>query len=1004
MSKQRKLQFELESDRVESFRRGSGWPHGQGFAATPNSLAQAGFRFMWDDGDDMVKCFACGKGLSDWEAADDPFAIHFQKNPKCEWALARCSVELDKDARGRWSFKDKARLPSARALVKARQDTFRIQPKIWPPDQIKGHAANSKKMAEAGFVYTPQEPGDDCASCVYCDTSLSGWEPEDSPLEEHRRREKNCPIFSAVLFEEEENVDPIPAKSSKSKGKRPTKSVMPVAVTDSAAEDDQSAPTTKVKKGKSRATAVVEDEPPQSLPKAGKSKARRPQSDAEVEEVVPQRETRTMSQLSVSQNPWEPDPSLPPPSALNRRGTTFAPKSRQTLTANPDIPQATVEPKAEPVAKTTRSRRTAVESATETEPEHGLVPIAKPSRSRKTKAVIEVATETEPEPEIVKKSARKGKAVAEFATEPELDAPLPKKSTGRKTRKTAMTDAEESQSQAEPSRNARSRTTRNARATSHTVTESEVDVRSTRRGTRVQAVTATETEDEPVPVTTKSKNRSKTKDASKKATSSRKTRVAPTESEYSEAAAIELRYTDNARDTIVLLSSDDDPPPLKQRAESSRTATSPRPASAPGHTKKKIQRNLKSAPPQPADEEEPQPEGRPVPLPKSTALAKTPRKPQIEERRISIKFDDGLKEGEVIGLLPTKKKRVPKAKPELEPEPERVEPSRFRSFSAMDVDDGGHGNADDGADDEGAAAIATDDETTEDEDDVIELPDLPDLPALDALGAQLELGYEDPFLSPSKRNSGMHLVTMDAGDGIRTSTPTKNKNKGKGKGKEKQLASPSPPSPMMLADKTPVPTRIKAVPAHLTEDVDMLLGSPAPAELISFSPVKPITKKPASLMDVNVDAGGAAQALPAAAAGLNGLVFNEPPVKPAVPNSKLQTIPPSLDSSESSIGSSGAPATPSRVHAPEPTTPFSDTPGRQMTIFKAKNKLEIPPLSELTEEEQAMTVEQWVRYDMARVRVMVVAAAQAKINGFRAQAQSIQQQLDTLSLDSDDED
>ena len=37
-------------------------------------------------------------------------------------------------------------------------------------------------MAEAGFIYMPQHPGDDGAMCLYCGTSLSGWDADDDPL------------------------------------------------------------------------------------------------------------------------------------------------------------------------------------------------------------------------------------------------------------------------------------------------------------------------------------------------------------------------------------------------------------------------------------------------------------------------------------------------------------------------------------------------------------------------------------------------------------------------------------------------------------------------------------------------------------------------------------------------------------------------------------------------------------------------------------------------------
>lgn len=38
------------------------------------------------------------------------------------------------------------------------------------------------QMAHAGFVYTAQHPGDDLATCLYCNVSLSGWDTEDDPM------------------------------------------------------------------------------------------------------------------------------------------------------------------------------------------------------------------------------------------------------------------------------------------------------------------------------------------------------------------------------------------------------------------------------------------------------------------------------------------------------------------------------------------------------------------------------------------------------------------------------------------------------------------------------------------------------------------------------------------------------------------------------------------------------------------------------------------------------
>ncbi|THH17310.1 hypothetical protein EW146_g3474 [Bondarzewia mesenterica] len=180
------------------------WPHPDNFAATPNALAEAGFYFnpSWDDRDNVV-CYLCNKELSGWEEADDPFAIHWDKcRDQCAWALVRCGMG-DGTRRGKApALKDPAYSPTGKTMDKARLTTFKTNG-WWPYDSEKGHGASSSKvMSRAGFVYTPQASGDDTATCFFCNISLSGWDADDDPLEEHRKREKKtstpCPFFSTV--------------------------------------------------------------------------------------------------------------------------------------------------------------------------------------------------------------------------------------------------------------------------------------------------------------------------------------------------------------------------------------------------------------------------------------------------------------------------------------------------------------------------------------------------------------------------------------------------------------------------------------------------------------------------------------------------------------------------------------------------------------------------------------------------------------------------------------
>uniref|UniRef100_A0A8C0GPF1 Baculoviral IAP repeat containing 5 n=1 Tax=Chelonoidis abingdonii TaxID=106734 RepID=A0A8C0GPF1_CHEAB len=51
-------------------------------------------------------------------------------------------------------------------------------------------------MAEAGFIHCPSENGPDVVQCFFCFKELEGWEPEDDPLDEHRKHSSGCAFLS----------------------------------------------------------------------------------------------------------------------------------------------------------------------------------------------------------------------------------------------------------------------------------------------------------------------------------------------------------------------------------------------------------------------------------------------------------------------------------------------------------------------------------------------------------------------------------------------------------------------------------------------------------------------------------------------------------------------------------------------------------------------------------------------------------------------------------------
>ncbi|XP_047934869.2 baculoviral IAP repeat-containing protein 5 [Anser cygnoides] len=60
----------------------------------------------------------------------------------------------------------------------------------WP--FTEGCSCTPDRMAAAGFVHCPIENGPDVAQCFFCLKELEGWEPDDDPLEEHKKHSAGC--------------------------------------------------------------------------------------------------------------------------------------------------------------------------------------------------------------------------------------------------------------------------------------------------------------------------------------------------------------------------------------------------------------------------------------------------------------------------------------------------------------------------------------------------------------------------------------------------------------------------------------------------------------------------------------------------------------------------------------------------------------------------------------------------------------------------------------------
>lgn len=128
-------------------------------------MAAAGF-FVVKANEDNCKCYMCHKELDGWEPGDDPMKEHSKHAPACPLM----NLHLEEN----------------------RLLTF----KQWPH---KKHHAGPADFSKAGFVHAPTTDEPDNVKCISCGKNLSGWEPDDEPMAEHRRgRGATCPFVRSV--------------------------------------------------------------------------------------------------------------------------------------------------------------------------------------------------------------------------------------------------------------------------------------------------------------------------------------------------------------------------------------------------------------------------------------------------------------------------------------------------------------------------------------------------------------------------------------------------------------------------------------------------------------------------------------------------------------------------------------------------------------------------------------------------------------------------------------
>ncbi|RLV86321.1 Protein bir1 [Meyerozyma sp. JA9] len=157
-------------------------------------LAEFGFYFTPTKvHNDQITCFCCKKKEKNIEGVENIAQYHLENNPKCAFAyilMAQYNHSIEgSDAFWQSDHAEALREPFSRSAVALRRRTFG---KYWHFDNGAPVAATSQALAKAGFFYCPVDQGNDRTQCVYCKFCLEGWSEDDDPIEEHKKYQSDC--------------------------------------------------------------------------------------------------------------------------------------------------------------------------------------------------------------------------------------------------------------------------------------------------------------------------------------------------------------------------------------------------------------------------------------------------------------------------------------------------------------------------------------------------------------------------------------------------------------------------------------------------------------------------------------------------------------------------------------------------------------------------------------------------------------------------------------------
>ncbi|SPO28815.1 uncharacterized protein UTRI_05128_B [Ustilago trichophora] len=293
---------------------------------TPSILANHGFHHTpTPDAPDAVTHYLYPHvQLSSWQPGDDPLERLEQALPGNGWCRILRSHQqglLDKQ-KGKWIWHSAELLPTSKQMTQARKETFDSE---WPYDGKKGWKPTSKKLAEAGFLFTPTEEEPDNVKCIYCSKALGGWEKSDDPVHEHQRRHPECAFFNCELREPEQDEEPASAEE-------------PAAA--DLADHDEAEPVVTSKKGGKRVASTTTRKASTKASKAKKSTA----AIAQEEQDTPdQLDDELVAEAEPTEEPAETDTTTTTKKGSRKTRSV----STRKLAAKPVVEEQAPEPEAE---------------------------------------------------------------------------------------------------------------------------------------------------------------------------------------------------------------------------------------------------------------------------------------------------------------------------------------------------------------------------------------------------------------------------------------------------------------------------------------------------------------------------------------------------------------------------------------------------------------------------------------------------------------------------------